>query len=865
MVAAHPLEVPAERLRQFCDPAQFHFETTSELASLVGTIGQPRATTALDFGLGIRTQGYNVFAAGLPGTGKLTTVVAHVNRVASGQASPPDWCYVHNFDDPYRPAAVSLPAGRGSEFARDVDELVEGAKREIPRAFESENYEERRSEILREVEAQRDQLIDRLHRDAAQQGLAVQITPIGILVVPQVDGRPMTPKEFDSLPEGEKRRIRERGEQLQTEITQTFRQARRLEREAEDRTRQLDREVALFAIGHLIEDLRERYQGYPRVVEYIGQLQNDIVEHLADFRKSDRDVEGLERLEREDRFRRYRVNTIVDNSRTRGAPVVVENSPTYYNLFGRIEYRARLGAMTTDFSMVKAGALHQANGGYLIVQARDVLLGLFVWETLKRHLRSREIQVENIGEQFTAVPAATIRPEPIPLDVKIVMIGHPLIYYLLYYLDEDFRKLFKVKADFDVQMERTSDHLLSYAAFVAARCREAELKHFHRSAVARLIDYSSRLVEDQAKLTTKFIDISDTVTEASFWASKAGAAVVMPEHVEQAISQREFRSNLIEGKVREAISRGFVVVDTQGAVEAQVNGLSVSYLGDYYFGMPSRITARTALGPGRVINVERESKLSGRIHSKGFMILASYLAAKYGQNKPLALTATITFEQTYDEVEGDSASSTELYALLSSLAGVPLKQNLAVTGSVDQRGTVQAVGSVTRKVEGFFDVCMAKGLTGDQGVLIPAANLPNLMLRDDVVEAVREGRFHVYAVRTIDEGIELLTGVPAGEARPDGTYPEGTINYLVDRKLEGYAQRLREMRRRMPSLAPQEPTPEPEELLAGGQTLRASRRHRKRRRSAGSSRRAGQPSAGAASSGGDAAGGAEESPDQPAA
>ncbi len=833
-VAGHSPEVSADKLRAVCDPAQFDFETTEEVPPLVDTVGQPRATSALDFGLRIRAEGYNVFVAGLPGTGRLTTVLTYAHRVAATQKAPDDWCYVHNFADPYHPTAINLPAGKGSQFARDVSDLIEGARREIPRTFESEKYEERRVQVQRDIEAKRDQLIEQIDRDAAKQGLAVQITPVGILIVPLVEGHPMTREEFEALPEKDKQSIRERGEKLQSEVTQTLRQVRHLERELEERYRQLDREVAEFAIGHLVEDLGEKYQAFPRVIEYVNSLQNDIVEHLEDFRKSDQAVEGLELLEREDRLRRYRVNVVVDNSKTRGAPVVLEHNPTYYNLFGKIEYRARLGSMVTDFSMIRAGALHRANGGYLVVQARDVLLGLFVWETLKRHLRSRQIQIENIGEQLSAEPAATIRPEPIPLDVKVVLVGNPLIYYLLYYLDEDFRRLFRVKADFDVTMDRTADHLRAYAAFVAARSRESGSMPFHRTAVARLADYGSRLVEDQAKLTTRLLEVGDVIAEASYWAAQAGSRYVLPEHVDRAIAQREYRANLIEQRAREAIDRGFVVVDTRDAIEAQVNGLSIVQLGEYYFGLPSRITARTAFGPGRVVNVERESKLSGPIHSKGFMILAGYLTAKYGQNKPLALTATITFEQTYDEVEGDSASSTELYALLSSLAGVPLKQGLAVTGSVDQLGRIQAVGGVTRKIEGFFDVCKARGLTGDQGVLVPAANLPNLVLRDDVVEAVRKGQFHVYAVRTIDEGLELLTGLPAGELRPDGTYPEGTVNYLVDKKLQRYAELARELGRRERGLAPAEAVPGPEAVAARSQ----GSRKRLRGRSAGRAARA---------------------------
>ncbi len=512
-------------------------------------------------------------------------------------------------------------------------------------------------------------------------------------------------------------------------------------------------------------------------------MQEDLLDHLDEFRETEE--AGLPALlglgRRPGDLARYRVNVFVGNGGASGAPVVVERNPTYYNLLGRIQYRAAFGSMVTDFREIKAGALHRANGGFLVLEILDVLRHPFTWDALKRALRGREVRIENLAEEYSPVPTATLRPEPIPLDAKVVLIGSPLLYHLLYQLDEDFRELFKVKADFAPDMEWSEEHFGSYAAFVSRWVRTAGLRHFDRAAVARLIEYGARLREDQRKLSTRLLDISDAVSEASFWAGKAGRELVLAEDVDRAIAKREYRSSLLEERIRELIADGTIMIDVEGAREGQVNGISVLDLGDYSFGKPSRVTARVSLGRGRVQSIEREIELSGPIHSKGFLILSGYLAGKYAQERPLALGATITFEQSYDEVEGDSASSTELYALLSALAGLPLKQGIAVTGSVNQHGEVQAVGGVTRKIEGFYAACKVKGLTGEQGVIVPAANVPNLMLSDEVVEAVRAGTFHVWAVHTIDEGIELLTGVPADD-----------VHARVEERLSGYAELARE-------------------------------------------------------------------------
>ena len=530
---------------------------------------------------------------------------------------------------------------------------------------------------------------------------------------------------------------------------------------------------------------------------YLGSVETDMVENLEMFKpKPDQPpglVPGMPAIPREeDPFAKYRVNDLVDNAACDGAPIIFEYSPTYYNIFGRIDYRARVGTLTTDLTMIKPGSIHRANGGYLVLQARDLLQNTMSWEALKRSLRSGEVRIENVGEQFSPLPSSTLRPQPIPINAKTILVGSPDLLRTLQTVDEDFQRYFKVTADFDTLMDRTHENMTKYAAFVAGQCKANQLKPFHKSAVARLIEHSGRLVEDQSKLTTRFMDVSDVITEANYWAGKDGNGKVMATHVQKAIDQREYRVGLTEDRLRQLIEDGTIHITTEGRKTGQVNGLAVLMVGEHRFGKPSRITARVSLGRGQVVNVERETQMSGKIHDKGFMILTGYLHGKYGQDKPLSLAASIGFEQTYSDVDGDSASSTELYALLSEISGLPIDQGIAVTGSVDQTGEVQAIGGAIHKIEGFYDVCKDKGLTGSQGVMIPKDNVRNLVLKDEVVEAVRAGRFHIYAVSTIDEGIEVLTGVPAGKLQDDGTYPEGTVHYHVEKRLEELAKKSRD-------------------------------------------------------------------------
>jgi lon-related putative ATP-dependent protease len=799
------LALTAEQVRRRVDPQSLPFNTTEDLAPLPGTIGQPRAVDAIEFGMDIEVPGYNLFVAGSPGSGRESTIEAFLNDFAPGQEIPPDWVYVHNFGKPDRPRAITLPAGMGSQLARDMEEFIQSAQRDIPRAFDSEDYEQRQQNALAEIHQRREQLNRTLHTFASEHGFALQMTQAGIATIPLKDGEPLPPEEFQQLPEATRKEYERNNQEIQRQISATVREIRQLEKEAMERMRALEREVALFAVGPLFDELRERYGEHEEVLTYLGEVQNDVPEHLSDFRPDQQrqQMPGFPGMPQapsaEERLSRYQVNVFIDNSNLNGAPVIHERNPNYYNLIGRVNYRAAMGSMVTDFMQIRPGALHQANGGFLVVHALDLLSSPFAWEALKRCLICQEIQIENLGEQMSPMPSARLRPEAIPLSVKVVLIGTPYIYHLLYFRDEDFSELFKVKADFAPDMDWDDEHMENYAAFVRNQVDRYGLLHFRNDAVARVIEYGARLLDHQRKLSTRLLDISNVVAEASHWAKKDGATTVGSEHVARAIEKKQYRSNLAEERLKELYDDGTIMIDTHGMEAGQVNGLAVLGMGDHRFGKPSRITARVSLGQRGIQSIEREIKMSGQIHSKGVMTLSGYLAGKYAQNAPLAIGATITFEQSYSGIDGDSASSTELYALLSALSGLPLKQGIAVTGSVDQYGRVQAVGGVTDKVEGFFDTCVQQGLTGEQGVLIPVSNIKNLMLRDDVVDAIENEQFHVWAVSSIDEGITLLTGREAGEPDENGEYPQGSVHRLVHERLQEYAQRQRQFNRQLSS------------------------------------------------------------------
>lgn len=792
----HPLELAPEALRRICDPDSLGFESTASVPATIGTVGQDRALDSLAFGLEIEARGYNLFVSGATGSGRSTTVMAKVQETALRLPHADDWCYVYNFTDSYRPLAINLPHGMARALARDMDALVMQFRAEIPKAFESDRYQQQRQQVVTELEKKRQALYEALEGQARAVGLTVQFGPQGIMTLPLLDGRPMTPEEYGALPDPTKASLRERGEGLQDELVTFFKSVRDAEQDTNQALQRLDREIALFAVGHLVQGMAEQYKDHPRVTAYLEAVQADVVENHQNFRpQPPEEARPAMPGPRPDPFSRYHINVLVSRDGDGGAPVVSEFNPTYYNLVGRVDYQPAFGTLSTDYRLIKPGALHHANGGFLMVQARELLMNPFAWEGLKRCLTCEEIAIENIGEATSLVPTLTVRPEPIPLKVKVVLIGNREVFGLLYSADETFRKLFKVKADFDIDMDRNPENTAIYASFVRSRVDADHLLQFHKSGVAKIVEYGSRLREHQDKLSTRFGDMADIVTEATFWARRAGATQVMGDHVSQAIAAKEFRSSLPRDKTQEVIREGTIVIATEGAAVGQINGLSVLDTGDYTFGMPSRITARVSMGSGGVSNIERAIEMSGRIHSKGVLILSAFLASRYAQTKPLNLNASLTFEQLYNDVDGDSASSTELYALLSALSGLPLRQDLAVTGSVNQHGEVQAVGGVQFKVEGYYDLCAARGLTGTQGVMIPASNVRHIMLREDIVEAVSAGRFHLYAVSTVDEGIELLTGVPAGAPDASGAYPTGSVNALVDERISRFGLQLREFGR----------------------------------------------------------------------
>jgi lon-related putative ATP-dependent protease len=795
MVPTQPLT--PEALYRRCDPNQFAFATTAELDDLAEIIGQARAIEAVRFGIGIRREGYNLYALGPQGAGKYSAIHQFLEQKAATETAPADWCYVNNFEQPHRPHYLKLPPGLGVTLRQDMAQLVEELRTAIPAVFESEDYRTRRQVIEEEFKEREERAFEELKQEAQKRGVALIRTPVGLAFAPRHEGQVISPEQFQNLPQAEQDQVQADISALQDQLLATIQELPRWEKELRDRLKALDREMTLFAVGHLMDELRQKYVLLREIVQYLNAVQQDVIENVDDFRNPEEPApvpfagSPLPRsLLGPPPFRRYQVNVLVDHSAAQGAPVIYEDYPTYQNLIGQIEHMAtQAGALMTDFNLIKPGALHQANGGYLILDAHKVLQQPMAWEQLKRALTSREIRIESLGQMFGLVSTVSLEPEPIPLEVKVVLLGGRLLYYLLYEYDPDFGELFKVEVDFEDEMDRSPENNLLYARLVATLARKEGLRHFDRAAVARTIEHSARLIGDAEKLSTRMQIIANLLREADYWAGQAGDEVVSAAAVQRAIDAQIQRADRVRGRMQEEIERGTILIDTEGEKVGQINGLSVLMLGNFAFGRPSRITARIRLGKGEVVDIEREVELGGPIHSKGVLILAGFLGARFGQERPLSLSASLVFEQSYSGVEGDSASSAELYALLSALAEAPIKQSLAVTGSVNQYGQVQAIGGVNEKIEGFFDVCRARGLTGEQGVLIPVSNVKHLMLRQDVVEAAAAGQFHIYPVETIDQGIELLTGLPAGERDEAGHFPEGSINQRVEARLAALAEK----------------------------------------------------------------------------
>jgi lon-related putative ATP-dependent protease len=789
-------ELKPEELRWTCDPDHFKFENTSQLTPMTGLIEQERATRAIRFGLGITGMGYNIYVAGLTGTGKMTAIKSFLQETVRQGPPPQDWCYVYNFNDPYAPMALALPAGLGRKLQQGLEDLIDHLKVELPKAFESKEFEQTLTKIGEQSQENESRMLEELQRLAAERGFLINLSKAGISLIPLERGQPMEKEHFDSLPEEDKKLINQKRQEFQPKIKWFLRRIREHARNSKERLEQATHRVGLFVVGTSIDELQEKFREHAAVVSYLDEVQADILGGIPEFltatgneppstvtKPAKTRNQNSKHKSDLDLFSRYRVNVIVDNTGVASPPVILETNPSLMNLMGRIERRALNGTLVTDFTLLKAGSLVQANGGFLVLNAIDLFSHMGVWESLKRVIKNQEISIEDVPEQYGAVPIMGLKPQPIPYSGKIILVGNLSIYHYLYQIDEDFRKIFKVKADFDAQMTLDQNHMNAYANFVATRCHEEGLRHFDRSGVAAVVEHGARLVDDQHRLTARFSDVADLLREASYWAGLDGSHYVCAAHVEKAAAEKDYRSNLIEDRLRDLIREETLLVQVTGSAVGQVNGLGVVDMGDYRFGKPSRITVKTFMGRSGIIDIEREAKMSGRIYNKGVMIMSGYLGWKYAQKAPLTLAASICFEQSYEGVDGDSASSTELYALLSSLSDVPIRQGLAVTGSVNQSGEIQPIGGVNEKVEGFFEVCRMLGYTGDQGVLIPYQNVKHLMLKKSVIDAVRDGQFHIYPVRTINEGIEILTGVPAGELKEDSNYPEGTVHYGVSRKL----------------------------------------------------------------------------------
>lgn len=783
-------------LCRHCDPAQLPFATTAELEPMTDAIGQERAEHAVRFGIGIHRDGFNMFAMGPAGAGKHTLVRAFLERRARERPAPNDVCYVHDFERPHEPRALVLPPGVGRVLRDDVERLVDDLRTALPAAFETDEFRKGKEAIESDLKARHKAKLAALEERAVAASVAIVRTPSGVALAPVHLGEIVAPDEFEKLPEEKRKEYLAAMEQLQGELRAALEEAPRLEKEARERVRKLVREVAAARTGHLVGELTKKFAEHPAVVAHLHAVEEDVLGNVEELLKTDDskedsplDLGDIGLIKPGARFRKYQVNLVVDHGETTGAPVVYENHPTFQKLVGRIEHVSQLGALITDFNLIKAGALHRANGGYLMLDARNLLREPYAWEALKRALLAREVRIESLGQMLNLVSTVSLEPEPVPLDIKVVLLGERELYGLLSQLDPDFFGLFKVAVDFEDEVARTPETSFAYARMIAAFIAREGMRHFEARAVARVLDHVARSAGDSEKLSAHMGELHDLVRESDYWAGERGAALVSDADVERAIRAQDERAGRVRERVLEEIQRGTYLIDTSGARVGQINGLAVLSIGRTAFGRPSRITAKVRLGKGQLVDIEREAELSGPIHSKGVFILAGFLGARYAPDHPLSLDASIVFEQSYGVVEGDSASCAELCALLSALAGVPLRQSLAMTGSVNQHGQVQAIGGVNEKIEGFFDVCRARGMTGEEGVVIPASNVKHLMLRRDVVEAVEKGLFSIYPIETVDEAMELLAGVPAGERDASGAFPEGTINQKVEARLIAFAER----------------------------------------------------------------------------
>lgn len=788
--------VSPDKLYWHCDESRFDFKTTKDLKPLKGIIGQERALKSLDFGLGIINNGYNIYVLGDSGTGKESVVRDLLAEKAQKEPSPRDLCYVFNFHDSDRPAAITLPSGIGAIFKDDMYGLVETLLKDIPHVFESKDYENHRDEILDGQQERTKNIFDRVEKKCNKDGFKLKRSVSGLTIIAvDVTGKTLRDEDFKKFSTSEKDKMEAKLKVLQTVLSDAVREVRAVEKSSHDRLDKLDREVVHYVVDPQMSELFDKYSDYDEVVAYLKDVKDDIYYNIEDFRAKEDgglQIPGLKFSKDEPVFTRYEVNLLVNNKDIKGAPVVFEKNPTYYNLFGRLEYKMQYGVATTDFTMLKSGSIHRANGGYLVLNAIDVLRNIFVYDGLKRMIKNKELGFEDVWEQYRLVSSSTIKPQPVKTDIKIVLIGEPYIYYLLYNLDREYRELFKVKVDFDNMIEKNETNIKGIAEFVASRCEEHKLLPFNKSGVAKVVEYGVREATHKKKISSRFGEMDTVLVEASHYAAMDDKKSVSREYIEKAIEEKKYRHSKIEDKLREYIIEDTIMVDVDGAVVGQVNGLAVIDMGDYDFGKPSRVTAKTYMGDKGVVNIEREAKMSGRIYNKSHLILTSFLGNRYAKDFPMTLNAFLCFEQLYEGIEGDSATCAEVYALISSLSNVPLKQNIAATGSMNQQGEVQPIGGVNVKIEGFYRVCKEKGFTGDQGVIIPDRNVKNLMLNREVRESVEKGEFTIYAIRHVDEGLSILTGMEAGTPDDHGLFADGTVNDLAYKKLKELARHIKD-------------------------------------------------------------------------
>ena len=787
-----PVGVKAANLRKRINARELEFKTTEDLPLMKnGVMGQERAIRSITFGMRMKGSGYNIYVAGPPNTGSSYLARTFIEKEAQKDETPPDWCYVYDFADPDQPKALRLFPGQARVFKKDMDELISSVRRAISGVFESDGYRKRRERVIMAYGKKRRARIDELNKIVKEKGFLLNIDEVEMMVVPAEDGKPLNEEQLMAMSEQERDRLRAVSDCLQIELNNANRDFLKFERGLNEELKNLDKEVALHAVEGRFSDLCEKYKNQPGIIAYVGdEVKADCLKNIEDFKKKPHrvpvdspDGEVPVELVQEASSVRYDVNILIDNAGRCGAPVVYETNPTYTNLFGKIEKKARYGMLFTDFTMIRAGALHRANGGYLILKAPDLLKWELAWEALKRAIRTKEIKIEDFGEVVGLVTTTTVRPLPIPLNIKVILVGGPYLYQLLYFYDDNFAKMFKAKAHLDTVIDNTSENMTEYVRCIGDICRRENLRHFDGTGVAKLLEYAMELAGDKEKLTLRLGNLTGIMKEADYWALQTNARFVRGKDVEQAITEKDQRSNLYEERTQELIARGVLRVETDGMRVGEINGLTIINIGDYTFGKPARITANVSHGKDGIVTIDRESDMSGEIHTKGVMILTGYLRECFAQKRPLTLSASLCFEQSYDIIDGDSASAAELFVLLSSIAGVPISQGIAVTGAVSQKGEILPIGGVNEKIKGFFDVCKEKGFTGKQGVIIPKPNVRNLMLANEIVRTVKKKQFHVWAIETVEQGIEIMSGLKAGRRRKDYTYTPGSFLAKVAERL----------------------------------------------------------------------------------